>query len=57
LKVDEAKQWIVELKNIPDSECYLLLAVGAMNETPLIPRVVKQMETPELSRIAGKVFS
>ena len=57
LQESEAKQWMGELKNTPNAERYLLLAVGAMNEKPLLPWVVKQMEVPELSRIAGKVFS
>jgi len=52
----EAKQWMGELKNTPDSERYLLLAVGAMSEKQLLPWVVKQMEVPALARIAGKVF-
>jgi|GEM_PF-6722222 len=56
LKIDEAKQWMGELKNTPDAERYLLLAVGAMNEKTLLPWVVKQMEIPELARIAGQVF-
>ncbi len=57
LKIDEAKQWMAELKACPDTERYLLLAVAAMNEKPLIPWVIKQMELPELARIAGKVLS
>jgi len=56
LKIDEAKHWMGELKNTPDAERYLLLAVGAMNEKPLLPWVLKQMEIPELARIAGQVF-
>jgi len=57
LEISEAKQWMGELKNSPNAERYLLLAVGAMKEKPLLPWVVKQMQTPELARIAGKVFS
>jgi uncharacterized protein (TIGR02270 family) len=57
LKKNEAKQWMGELKNTPEAERYLILAVGAMNEKPLMPWVVKQMEVPALARIAGKVFS
>ncbi|MFT6123206.1 MAG: hypothetical protein ACJAWS_001895 [Oleiphilaceae bacterium] len=57
LQTNEAKQWMGELKNTLDAERYLLLAVGAMNEKPLLPWVVKQMQVPELARIAGKVFS
>ena len=57
LPKNEAKQWMGELKNTPDAERYLLLAVGAMDEKPLLPWVVKQMEVPALARIAGKVFT
>ena len=57
LEISEAKQWMGELKNSPNAERYLLLAVGAMKEKPLLPWVVKQMQIPELARIAGKVFS
>ncbi|MFT7373673.1 MAG: hypothetical protein ACI9T9_002373 [Oleiphilaceae bacterium] len=57
LEKSEAKQWMSELNNTPDAERYLLLAVGAMNEKPLLPWVIKQMDVPKLSRIAGKVFS
>lgn len=57
LTPDEAKQWMGELKNIPGSERYLVLAVGAMNEVSLTPWIVKQMAVPELARISGKVFS
>jgi len=57
LEKAQAKQWVAELKSTPQAERFLLLAVAAMHETPLIPWVLKQMEVPELSRIAGKVFS
>lgn len=57
LEINEAKQWMSELKDTPESERYLLLAVGAMNEKPLLPWVVKQMKITKLARVAGKVFS
>jgi len=57
LDTTESKQWIAELKNTDQAERLLLLAIGAMKEKPLLPWVVKQMHTPEIARIAGKVFS
>ncbi len=42
---------------MPETGRWVLLAIGAMNEKLLLPMVVKQMEHPELSRVAGKVFS
>ncbi|MFT5717157.1 MAG: hypothetical protein ACI9T7_001343 [Oleiphilaceae bacterium] len=53
----EAKQWISELNSIPGSERFILLAVGVIQEKPLLPWVIKQMEKTELARVAGKVFS
>lgn len=57
LPIEEAKQWMAELKTSPNSERFLILSVGVMNEKTLIPWVIKQMEVPQLARIAGKVFS
>jgi len=57
LETTQAKQWVGELNAIPNSARWILLAVGAMNEKPLLPWVVKQMEVPELARISAKVFS
>lgn len=56
LEKQEAKQWVAELKQTPDSERWMLLAIAELNEQALLPWVIKQMEFPHLSRIAGQVF-
>jgi uncharacterized protein (TIGR02270 family) len=57
LEKQEAKQWVAELKQLADSERWMLLAIAELNEQALLPWVIKQMEIPHLSRIAGHVFS
>ena len=56
LEKQEAKQWVAELKQVPESERWMLLAIAQLNEQSLIPWVVKQMAIPALSRIAGHAF-
>jgi uncharacterized protein (TIGR02270 family) len=56
LEKQEAKQWVAELKQAQEPERWMLLAVAELNEQALLPWVIKQMEIPHLSRIAGHVF-
>jgi len=56
LEKQEAKQWVAELKQLPESERWMLLAIAELNEQALLPWVIKQMAIPALSRIAGHVF-
>ena len=56
LEKQQAKQWVAELKCLPEPERWMLLAIAELNEKALIPWVVSQMESPKLSRIAGHAF-
>ncbi|WP_281557385.1 hypothetical protein [Thalassomonas sp. RHCl1] len=57
IAVPKRCQWLNYLKAHPNDIRLLLIAIGAMADSQYLDWVIKQMDSPEYARLAGKTFS